>query len=149
MQINIALNNNSDVQAETIRRRWFKTTTSQQTRDSFIFNECIDRFDGNPEDLIPYMGKDEESIVTRRLTIKSTSLDRMKTIASGLQKPLAATYRAIISYTIDKLSATEDEETAVSPVSVSKLLIEKIAQLEKQMETCCQTMKEIKELTRE
>lgn len=149
MQINIALENNSDAQAEIIRKKWYKTTTAQQTRDAFIFNECLDRFSGEPEDLIPYIGKDEGStIVQRRLTIKSESNNRLKTIAASINKPLATTYRAIIAYTIDNLPATEDEENTAEPVGVSQLLMEKLALLEKQMEACNQTLKEIRELTR-
>ena len=147
MQINVALENNSDEQAEIIK--WYKTTTAQQTRDAFIFNECVDRFSGEPEDLIPYIGKDEGStIVQRRLTIKSESNDRLKTIAAAINKPLASTYRAIIAYTIDNLPTTEDNENMAEPVGVSQLLMEKIALLEKQMEACNQTLKEIKELTK-
>lgn len=149
MQINVALENNSDEQAEIIRKKWYKTTTAQQTRDAFIFNECVDRFSGEPEDLIPYIGKDEGStIVQRRLTIKSESNDRLKTIAAAINKPLASTYRAIIAYTIDNLPTTEDNENTAEPVGVSQLLMEKIALLEKQMEACNQTLKEIKELTK-
>lgn len=149
MQINVALENNSDEQAEIIRKKWYKTTTAQQTRDAFIFNECVDRFSGEPEDLIPYIGKDEGStIVQRRLTIKSESNDRLKTIAAAINKPLASTYRAIIAYTIDNLPTTEDNENMAEPVGVSQLLMEKIALLEKQMEACYQTLKEIKDLTK-
>ena len=149
MQINVALENNSDEQAEIIRKKWYKTTTAQQTRDAFIFNECVDRFSGEPEDLIPYIGKDEGStIVQRRLTIKSESNDRLKTIAAAINKPLASTYRAIIAYTIDNLPTTEDNENVAEPVGVSQLLMEKIALLEKQMEACNQTLKEIKDLTK-
>ena len=149
MQINVALENNSDEQAEIIRKKWYKTPTAQQTRDAFIFNECVDRFSGEPEDLIPYIGKDEGStIVQRRLTIKSESNDRLKTIAAAINKPLASTYRAIIAYTIDNLPTTEDNENMAEPVGVSQLLMEKIALLEKQMEACNQTLKEIKELTK-
>lgn len=149
MQINVALENNSDEQAEIIRKKWYKTTTAQQTRDAFIFNECVDRFSGEPENLIPYIGKDEGStIVQRRLTIKSESNDRLKTIAAAINKPLASTYRAIIAYTIDNLPTTEDNENMAEPVGVSQLLMEKIALLEKQMEACNQTLKEIKELTK-
>lgn len=149
MQINVALENNSDEQAEIIRKKWYKTNTAQQIRDAFVFNECVDRFSGEPEDLIPYIGKEEGStIVQRRLTIKSESNDRLKTIAAAINKPLATTYRAIIAYTIDNLPATEDEESTAEPVGVSQLLMEKVALLEKQMEACNQTLKEIKELTK-
>ncbi len=150
MQINVALENNSYEQAEIIRKKWYKTTTAQQTRDAFIFNECVDRFSGEPEELIPYIGKDEGSAIVhqRRLTIKRESNDRLKTIAAAINKPLATTYRAIIAYTIDNLPATEYEENTAEPVGVSQLLMEKIALLEKQMDACNQTLKEIKELTK-
>ena len=72
----------------------------------------------------------------------------MKTIAAAINKPLATTYRAIIAYTIDNLPATEYEENTAEPVGVSQLLMEKIALLEKQMDACNQTLKEIKELTK-
>lgn len=150
MQINVALENNSYEQAEIIRKKWYKTTTAQQTRDAFIFNECVDRFSGEPEELISYIGKDEGSAIVhqRRLTIKRESNDRLKTIAAAINKPLATTYRAIIAYTIDNLPATEYEENTAEPVGVSQLLMEKIALLEKQMDACNQTLKEIKELTK-
>ena len=111
MQINVALENNSYEQAEIIRKKWYRTTTAQQTRDAFIFNECVDRFSGEPEELIPYIGKNEGSAIVhqRRLTIKRESNDRLKTIAAAINKPLATTYRAIIAYTIDNLPATEYE----------------------------------------
>ncbi|WP_456067872.1 hypothetical protein [Eshraghiella crossota] len=150
MQINVALENNSYEQAEIIRKKWYRTTTAQQTRDAFIFNECVDRFSGEPEELIPYIGKNEGSAIVhqRRLTIKRESNDRLKTIAAAINKPLATTYRAIIAYTIDNLPATEYEENTAEPVGVSQLLMEKIALLEKQMDACNQTLKEIKELTK-
>ena len=149
MQINVFLKKNSNEQAETIRKEWFPTTTSNQTRDAFIFNDCITRFEGKPEDLLEYLEEDEEiETVQRKVTIKSESNDRLKTIAAAINKPISTTYRAIIAYTIATLSDTNNEEVVVEPVGVSQLLVEKIAMLEKQMEACNQTLKEIKELTK-
>ncbi len=74
-------------------------------------------------------------------------MNRLKTIAAAKNKPLATTYRAIIAYTIDNLPATEDVESTAEPVGISQLLVEKIALLERQMEVCNITLKEIKELS--
>ena len=148
MQINIALEKNNDEQAATIRGAWYPSTTARQTRDAFIFNNCIDRYKGKLEELLPYIERDEGSItVQRRLTIKNESNERLKTIASAINKPIAATYRAIIAYTLDNLNVAENEEKTTESVGVSQLLIEKVALLEKQLDACNQTLKEIKELT--
>ena len=148
MQINVFLKKNSDEQAETIRKVFYPTTTSKTTRDAFIFDDSITRFDGKPEDLLEYLEEDDEiEIVQKKVTIKSESNDRLKTIAAAINKTISATYRAIIAYTIDNLSSN-NEECTTEPVGVSQLLVEKIALLEKQMESCNQTLKEIIELTK-
>lgn len=149
MQINIALEINCDEQAATIRSIWYPTTTARQTRVAFIFNECIDKYKATPEDLLPYIEKDEGSttVQQRKLTIKSESYDRLHTIALAINKPLSATYRAIIAYTIDHLVAASQNENVVEPVGVSQLLMEKIALLNNQLEACNQTLKEITKLT--
>lgn len=147
MQINVLVDKKSDEQAQVLRERWYPTTNSNQTRDAFIFNDAIDRFKGSPDDLLDYIESGEETeTVQRKVTIKSESNDRLKTIAAAINKPVTTTYRAIIAYTIANLPATE-EETA-EPVGVSQLLVEKISLLEKQMEACNQTLKEIKDLTK-
>lgn len=145
MQINVLVDKKSDEQAKVLREGWYPTTNSKQTRDAFIFNDAIDRFKGSPEDLLDYIESGEENeTVQRKVTIKSESNDRLKTIAAAINKPVTTTYRAIIAYTIANLPTTE-EETA-EPVGVSQLLVEKISLLEKQMEACNQTLKEVKEL---
>ena len=68
---------------------------------NIIFNECIDRFRGNPESLLAYIEKPEEK-----------------------------------------------GKTAES-VGLSQIITEKLTQLEKQMEACSQTIREIKELTKQ
>ena len=148
MQINVFLKKNSKEQAEIIRKEWYPTTTANQTRDAFIFNDCITRFEGKPEELLEYLEEDEIETVQRKVTIKIESNDRLKTIAAAIDKPVSTTYRAIIAYTIDHLLDTDNEEVVAEPVGVSQLLVEKIALLEKQMEACNQTLKEIKELTK-
>ena len=145
MQINVLVDKESYEQANVLRQRWYPTTNAYQTRDAFIFNDCIDRFKGTPEDLLDYIERGEET-VQRKVTIKSESNDRLKTIAAAINKPVTTTYRAIIAYTIANLPTTEKEEVAAEPVGVSQLLVEKVALLEKQMDACNRTLKEIKEL---
>lgn len=149
MQVNVLLKSNSCEQADFIRKHWYPTTTARQTRDAFIFNECIDRYKGEPEDLVTYLERCEgNETVQRKVTIKRESFERLKAIAAAINKPTTTTYRAIIAYTIDNLSNTEYDEQVAEPVGISQILLEKIAQLEQQMKTCNQTLKEIKELTR-
>lgn len=153
MQINIALNKDSVEQAKIIRSAWYPNTTARQTRDAFIFNDALDRFKGNPMDLLlPIIERDEgEETIQRMLTIKVDSNERLKTIASAINKSIAATYRAIIAYTIDNLNKKEIEETPTGSVGVgvSQLVIEKVALLEKQLDACNRTIKEIKDLIEE
>ena len=121
MQINVLVDKKSDEQAKVLRERWYPTTNAYQTRDAFIFNDAIDRFKGSPEDLIDYIESGEENeTIQRKVTIKSESNDRLKTIAAAINKPVTTTYRAIIAYTIANLPTTEKEETA-EPVGVSQL----------------------------
>ena len=150
MQINVYLEKESYEQAETLRRAWFPTTTANQTRDAFIFNECIDRFQGNPESLLAYLEKPEENgTVQRKVTIKSVSNDRLHTLAAAINKTIASTYRAIIAYTIDHLPVSEEKGKTAEPAGLSQIIMEKLTQLEKQMEACSRTIREIKELTKE
>lgn len=150
MQINIALSHNNAAQAEQIRASWYPGSTARQTRDSFVFNTAIDRFKSNPEVLLPIIESEEGSAVAQRmLTIKAESAERLKTIASAIGKPAAATYRAIIKYTIEHLdnSSTDDDEQNVDlSADVSQLIMEKLGKLEKQLEECNNTRLEIVQL---
>lgn len=151
MQINVALEENNDKQAEIIRSVWYPNTTASQTRDSFVFNDCIDRFTGNPKSLLEIIERDDgKPIVQRMLTIKADSNKRLQTIAAGIGKSLAATYRAIITYTIENLVNVDAELTEVkTEIGVSQLIKEKVALLEKQLVACNQTMEDIKNLIEE
>ena len=62
MQINIALTDNNPEQAEALRSRWYPSASPQQIRDSFIFNEVIDRFQGDPVEVpADYFRNDDDS----------------------------------------------------------------------------------------
>lgn len=151
MQINVALDENNVNQARTIRNAWYPNTTVRQTRDAFIFNDAIDRFSGNVDELLPIIERDDgKTTVQRMLTIKADSNERLKTIASSIEKSMAATYRAIISYTIGNLGevATETKEVKTE-LGTTQLVKEKVSLLEKQLAACNQTMEEIKKLLEE
>ena len=110
MQINITLDANSVNQAQMIRKAWYPYTTGRQTRDAFIFNECIDRFDGYPEDLLKIVEREEGGVtVQRMLTINVDSNNRLRTLASSIDQSLDATYRALIAYTIEKIGDQNNE----------------------------------------
>ena len=151
MQINVALEENNDKQAKEIREEWYPNTTARQTRDAFIFNDCIDRFAGNPEELLAIIERDGgKPTVQRMLTIKADSNERLKTIASSIERSITATYRAIITYTIERLGNVDAESTGVkNEIGVIQLVKEKVALLEKQLLACNQTMEDIKKLIEE
>lgn len=151
MQINVALDENNVNQAKTIREAWYPNTTVRQTRDAFIFNDALDRFGGKAEDLLPIIEKEDgKSTVQRMLTIKADSNERLKTIAASIEKSIAATYRAIISYTIGSLGDVAIETKEVkTEIRATQLVKEKVLLLEKQLAACNQTMEEIKKILEE
>lgn len=151
MQINVALDENNVNQAKTIREAWYPNTTVRQTRDAFIFNDALDRFGGKAEDLLSIIEKEDgKSTVQRMLTIKADSNERLKTIAASIEKSIAATYRAIISYTIGSLGDVAIETKEVkTEIGATQLVKEKVSLLEKQLAACNQTMEEIKKILEE
>lgn len=152
MQINIALTDNNSEQAEVLRSQWYPSASSQQIRDSFIFNEVIDRFQGDPvEVLADYFRSDDDSrTAQRRITLRQDTNERLRTIASVANKPIAATLRALIAHAVDNLAVTDAKKQAEVQTDATQvqLLNEKIAQLEKQLEACTKTLEDIKQLAR-
>ena len=149
MQINIALCKNNREQADIIRKVYYPNTTANQTRDAFIFNQCIDGFKDDLDVLKVYLKKDEQlETVQRMLTIKSDSNERLKTIAASLNASIAATYRSIIAYSVDKIDKCEIEVKVDESYDSLKqqVLKEKISLLEVQLADCSKTITEIKSL---
>lgn len=152
MQINIALTDNNSEQAEILRSQWYPSASSRQIRDSFIFNEVIDRFQGDPvEVLAGYFRSDDDSrTAQRRITLRQDTNERLRTIASVTNKPIAATLRALIVHAVDNLAVTDAKKQAEAQTDATQLqlLNEKIAQLEKQLEACTKTLEDIKQLAK-
>lgn len=148
MQINIALADNNSEQAETLRSQWYSSASSQQIRDSFIFNEVIDRFHGDPVTVLAdYFRKDDFRTVQRRITLRKDTNDRLRTIASVANEPIAATLRALIAHAIDNLVVDDAKQQGEARADAPQLqlLNEKIAQLEKQLAACMETLEDIKQ----
>lgn len=149
MQINIALEKNNENQAKLLRDTWYPNTTSRQTRDAFIFNDAIDRFDAKLMEELPAIIERDNGYETvqRMLTIKQESNKKLEDIAASIGCSKTATYRAIIAYWIDKIDVADRKEKPTESEEISQLLIVKVALLEKQLAACTQTLKEIRELT--
>lgn len=147
MQINIALDQDNESQAKSLRGDWYPNTTSRQTRDAFIFNDAVDRFDAKFMDELPEIIErdSDKATVQRMLTIKQESNKKLEDIAASIGASKTATYRAIIAYWVDKIGVTEKEEKPAESEEMSQLFV-KVALLEKQLAACNQTLKEIKEL---
>ena len=152
MQINIALTDNNPEQAETLRSRWYPSASSQQIRDSFIFNEVIDRFQGDPVEVLAdcFRNDDDSRTAQRRITLRQDTNERLRTIASVANKPIAATLRALIAHAVDNLAVGDAKEQveAQSDAAQLQLLNEKIAQLERQLKVCTKTLEDIKRLAK-
>ena len=147
MQINISLDKDNIQQAATLRSAWFQNCTVRQVKDAFIFDQSISRFDAEPSDLLPFFHSGE--IVQRMITIKAETYQRLKEIAAVLEKPMAATLRAIIAYTIAQLSDNPPKtNTQISPSTLA-VLREKLLLLEQQAEACNNTIAAIKSLITE
>ncbi|MDO5792089.1 MAG: hypothetical protein Q4Q41_05955 [Coriobacteriia bacterium] len=152
MQINIALTDTNSEQAEILRGQWYPSASSQQIRDSFIFNEVIDRFQGDPiEVLADYFRRDDDSrTAQRRITLRQDTNERLRTIASVANKPIAATLRALIAHAVDNLAPRDAKEQVEAQADVTQLqlLNEKIAQLERQLKACTKTLEDIKRIAK-
>lgn len=148
MQINIALDIDNKKQAEIIRKVKYPNTTVNQIRDAFIFNQCIDEFNDDLQVLLIYAERDKDcQIVQRMLTIKAESNERLKTIAASLKLSVAATYRSIIAYSVDKVSddnIVAEEMPDVKLATENQRLREKVALLENQLIACNKTLEDIK-----
>lgn len=152
MQINIALTDINSEQAEILRGQWYPSASSQQIRDSFIFNEVIDRFQGDPiEVLADYFRRDDDSrTAQRRITLRQDTNERLRTIASVANKPIAATLRALIAHAVDNLAPRDAKEQVEAQADATQLqlLNEKIAQLERQLKVCTKTLEDIRRLAK-
>ena len=152
MQINIALTDTNSEQAEILRGQWYPSASSQQIRDSFIFNEVIDRFQGDPiEVLADYFRRDDDSrTAQRRITLRQDTNERLRTIASVANKPIAATLRALIAHAVDNLAPRDAKEQVEAQADVTQLqlLNEKITQLERQLKACTKTLEDIKRIAK-
>lgn len=148
MQINIALAATAKDDAEKIRRRNFPTADARQIRDSYIYDRlCIANFDDTSEALLPYFEDDERSIkVQRMITIQSSSHEKLKQLASQLNRSAASTLRALIAYRLDHLE--NDTVVEIKPLEsdVARLVAEKIDFLQIQLNTASKTLEEIRSL---
>lgn len=148
MQLNLALDVNNKKQAETLRQKLFPNTDQNSIRDAYVFGKCIDGFRDDPNALVPFFN-DESPKVQRMITINQEANSRLRTIASSLGKPLAATFRAIIAYSIAHLEDDAKTET-IRPLeaSATQLLAEKVCLLKTQLDAAYKTLHEISALSK-
>ena len=146
MQMNLGVDVNNRQQADQLRRTYFPNTSSKQTRDSFIFDQCITSFKDDPKELLPFIEDDEKTEkVQRMVTLKSETNSRLRTIAGSIGKPIATTFRAIIAYSIAHIDDDFVEEVKpVNNAGVLQLIGEKIELLQTQIDASNRTLDEIK-----
>ena len=132
--------------------QWDLSASTQQMRDSLIVNEVMDRFQGDPVEVrADYVRSDDDArTAQRRITLRQDTNERLRTISSVANKPIAATLRALIAHAVDNLAVTDAKKQAAAQTDTTQLqlLNEKIAQLEKQLEACTKTLEDIKQLAK-
>lgn len=138
MQINIKLSDNFIDYAKELRTRYFgSSATSNQYRDSFVFSQAIDRFEGDPKELLSDFVNSELDLKNQKmLALKQNTYSKLESISKTLGCTIASAYRAIICYTVQTKTSTKR--------SYSDLEV-KISLLEKQLADCQETLSQIKE----
>lgn len=137
MQINIRLPDSFSGYANELRTRYFgSSATSNQYRDSFVFSQAIDRFEGDPKELLGFVNSEPELKNQRMLALKQNTYSKLESISKTLGCSVASAYRAIICYTVKTKTSNKK--------SYSDLEV-KISLLEKQLADCQETLSQIKE----
>ena len=138
MQINIKLSDNFIDYAKELRTRYFgSSATSNQYRDSFVFSQAIDRFEGDPKELLlDFINSEQDLKHQKMLALKQNTYTKLEAISKTLGCTIASAYRAIICYTVQTKTSTKR--------SYSDLEV-KISLLEKQLADCQETLSQIKE----
>ncbi len=139
MQINIKLSDNFTDYAKELRTRYFgSSATSNQYRDSFVFSQAIDRFEGDPKELLLDFVNSEPDLKNQKmLALKQNTYSKLESISKTLGCTIASAYRAVICYTVQTKAPTNMK-------SYSDLEV-KISLLEKQLADCQETLSQIKE----
>ncbi len=139
MQINIKLSDNFTDYAKELRTRYFgSSATSNQYRDSFVFSQAIDRFEGDPKELLlDFVNSDRDLKNQKMLALKQNTYTKLEAISKTLGCTVASAFRAVICYTVQTKAPT-------SKNSYSDLEV-KISLLEKQLADCQATLSQIKE----
>ena len=153
MQLNLALDSSNRRQAEQLRNKMYPNATVKQIRDAFIFDRCIEIFCEEPQVLLAYFDRDEKSEkVQRMVTIREATNKRLRTISAALEKPLAATFRAIIAYSVDHLNDDFTSDVNVKPLNTADALqqaSEVLFLLETQLDAAKKTINDLKSLLAE
>lgn len=145
MQMNVLLNAEFSEEAERIRRRYFPGATSQQIRDSYLLNLCIENFDDTAEveALLPYFAQDNSRKTQKMITLQAGSFEKLRRLALRLNRSNASTLRALIAYRVDHLEEGNTAEKMAPEVGSKQFLTKEIHILEKQLKIACQTLEKI------
>lgn len=137
MQINVKMPDNFSNYAIELRKRFYgPNATAKEYRDSFVFSQAIDSFDGLPSQLYEFVNSEQDLKNQRMVTIRQNTYAKLESFSKTLNCTIASVYRAIITYV-----ATS---TTTNVVSHSDLEL-KVALLEKQLTDCQETLAQIKE----
>lgn len=136
MRITIGAGANASEVAERIRKQEFPGCNAQRVKDSFIFDRyCIKAFDQPAEILLPYIEDDTSVKVQRNLSLTSQSYEKLLNLARQIGRPVAATFRGLVSYADQHYKKKASEASSLE---------EKLALLQSQLDAARACLEEIR-----
>lgn len=101
MQINVKMPDTFSDYAKELRARFYgPNATVKEYRDSFVFAQAIDSFDGLPSQLSEYINNEQDLKNQRTVTIRQNTYNKLESLSRTLNCTIASVYRAIATYTI-------------------------------------------------
>lgn len=150
MQLNILLDQDSQEQAKLLRAAYYPGKSSRQVRDSYIFGHCVMDYDDDFKALETYIANELPCSTSQRmLSISQQAYDRIREIATTLGTSMAATFRAIIAYSVEHINSDTDSEPKAqdrNSAEMAETLLAKLSILETKSIELTQGIAEIKAL---
>lgn len=133
---------------EQLRRKMYgKDATAKDYKDSFIINNSIDNFSGNPENLM------EEKIseldqshgkTSKSVNLRADSYKKLNTYSKLLNIPESEVCRRLLYYVLETGVANSADKTQLVALKSKVILLQ--TQIEESMKTLFEIIEEIEEI---
>lgn len=140
------MNNVGDVCSEHRERLHGQNAQARDYKDSFIINECIECFKGNPEDLLDDKITEldqSQSKTSKSVNLRSDCYEKLCNYAKLLSVPESEVCRRILYYMLGVEVDKSADAAQLSTLKGELLLLQK--QIEAGLQTLTDIMKKIEE----